>query len=474
MPRKPTLQPTQAKPGAARAVLGAFSTLMSRLNLQNFGNTYGGDRKMAEILGYKTSLSCADYTSMYERTPLGQRIVESFPAATWRRYPEVKENENENALSPFEAAWEAISKKNNLFNAMERADNLARLGRYGVILIGLVGQSSLETEAAPSRNLKGPDALAYLTPFGESNAEIESYVTDPGNPRFGQPLIYRIKVEIGSGDTKNIRVHHSRVIHFAENALDNPIFGRPALRACFDCLQDVIKTVGGGAEAFWRTAMTALNADVKDDYDLTPDAEAALEDELTEFYNNMRRTIRTKGIDLKPMDMNAADPTGIFQALLSLIATAANMPVRILIGSERGELASSQDERAWRERIMERQTNFCEPMILRTLIDRLILLGILPPSENYEVCWPDLNALDSEQQVDIAAKCAGALQSYCASPEAQIIVPVEEFRQRYLGLEPEPDGGFPSEPLAIVEPPVDPNTPDPEEAVPGKKTEAAA
>ena len=67
---------------------------------------------------------------------------------------------------------------------------------------------------------------------------------------------------------------------------------------------------------------------------------------------------------------------------MKLISAASGIPLRIMTGSERGELASTQDDGNWASRIEERQLHFAEPMILRPLIDRLIELRALPePSD---------------------------------------------------------------------------------------------
>jgi hypothetical protein len=143
-------------------------------------------------------------------------------------------------------------------------------------------------------------------------------------------------------------------------------------------------------------------------------------------------------MDLKSLDSEIADPSGHFEVLMSLLSGTTNIPKRILLGSERGELASSQDETNWNAYIKERQERYAEPKILRPLMDKLIALGALPtPNDPYKVEWPDLFELDDKDRADIALKKAQAIKAYAPFGETSRVVPVSEFREKVLEWEPD-------------------------------------
>ena len=208
---------------------------------------------------------------------------------------------------------------------------------------------------------------------------------------------------------------------------------------------DLAKLVGGSAEMFWQGAERGLHLDARDGFSLKDNEAAAdlLTDEVEEYIHGLRRFIRTEGIDINRLEGKVADPSGPLEGVLNLIAGATGIPKRILLGSERGELASSQDEGNWVARIEERQQKFAEPRILRAFIDRLVWLGALPePGEGFMVEWPSLFVKSDEEQARTALQIATAVQRYAQASgrELEDVMTVEEFRVRVLGLPSDTSG----------------------------------
>ena len=61
---------------------------------------------------------------------------------------------------------------------------------------------------------------------------------------------------------------------------------------------------------------------------------------------------------------------------MSLIGGTLGIPTRILLGSERGQLASSSDERNFSSRVKERQQSYAEPTMIRAFTNRLKSVGV--------------------------------------------------------------------------------------------------
>jgi hypothetical protein len=140
-------------------------------------------------------------------------------------------------------------------------------------------------------------------------------------------------------------------------------------------------------------------------------------------------------LDIKELTAQVSDPSKHVSVLLDLIAGTTGIPKRILIGSERGELASTQDETAWNSRVDERRRNYAEPMILRPFIDRLITIGVLPqPRDGYVVEWPPIFTPSEEQQAKVAETKAKALAAYMSAPGADMILPPSMFLKHILNF----------------------------------------
>ena len=106
------------------------------------------------------------------------------------------------------------------------------------------------------------------------------------------------------------------------------------------------------------------------------------------------------------------DPSGATDVYLKMISAGTGIPLRILTGSERGELASSQDEANWASVIEARRTRYAEPLILRPLVNRLLWAGALPQAQGgiYAVNWSVVQLPNPNEAAQRADTYASALQ----------------------------------------------------------------
>jgi hypothetical protein len=177
--------------------------------------------------------------------------------------------------------------------------------------------------------------------------------------------------------------------------------------------------------------------DVDKDMNLSATAASDLEDEIKEYEHNLRRFIRTKGITMTPLGSETSDPSGSFRSIMSLIAGSTAIPQRILLGSERGQLASGQDRQSWNERVSERQTGETDPTILRPFVDRMIDRAGLPrPKNGYQTVWPVPESLNETERSHNAQRIARAVASFDSNdlPDNERVMSAGEFRTEVLGL----------------------------------------
>lgn len=423
-------------PAAIRAMsqLNLTRAMLSKLHGQHFD----GARDLYEVCGYPRVLTPADHEEVYRRGDIGARILDAFPDATWRESPIIKAESDKTGEGAFKKSIDALAMECNLWYALKRLDLLMGFGHYGVMLIGMAGAEPLDQEV----RAKGSNKIIYLAPHSERTADVTWWENNPANPRYGKPLIYNITTGVGrtghGGGERRVTVHHSRVIHVAEKALDDVAIGQPRLERVWNRLMDVDKTVGGSAEIYWQNAALIRAWVAAPDVEWDPEEQKDMEDQLEELMHGLRRDVRLRGVEPKPVAGSPADPAGAFDKALDLIAGAIGIPKRILIGSERGELSSEQDEVNWAARIEERRKHFADPLVIRPFIDRCIEYGILkaPEGGKYIIEWPGGDGLGAQAKAEIADKNASALQKYVSTPGAEFVVPVEEFRSTFLGLEP--------------------------------------
>jgi hypothetical protein len=406
------------------------SNLVGRQSIAyRLGKSFGGDRDIYKALGYKLNLTFDDFMARFQRQDIAKRIIEAFPKATWRMAPDVTEPDSEGVVTQFEEAWQTLVDEFQVYNYLNRADILAGVGEFGLLFMGFDDGSPSEQPVESARR------LLFLKPISQGNVTIHQYNEDPTNPRFGWPETYQVQVEYGDGKSHPMNIHYTRVLHIAEGCLENDIFGMPRLMAVFNRLEDVARLSGGSAEMFWRGAFQGLafKADQDADYTSAQDLEG-LEDEISAYVHGLQRYLRFQGVDVQQLSPTVADPNNHFDLQLQLISGATGIPKRILLGSEQGELASTQDENNWLSRVAERQVHFADPVILRPFVQRLIDVGVLPtPANGFDTDWPDLQALSEKEQADIGLTRANTIKAYASTPGADMVLPPDRFLTDVLG-----------------------------------------
>lgn len=403
----------------------ALSDLLQRASIASAaGMSFGTSRDLYSALGYKRTLEISDYRARYARDDIAGRIVEAFPKATWRGGAELIEDQDPSVETDFEQEFAALEKRLHLWSVFQRADILAGLGRYSVIMIGADGDVATELPRMQSQ-----EGVLFLATYCEDEAKIDSVEEDPANPRYGLPVFYGI-TRSSTRKTISRRVHWTRVVHIADGVLDQPQYGTPRLERVWNRLDDLQKIVGGGSEAFWlrvhQGMLFKLDKDVKvGDAELTK-----LKDEAEEFAHQMRRTMAARGFDVETLGSDVANFANQVTSIISLISGATGIPQRILLGSERGELSSTQDKENWDERVQDRRTDYAAP-IVDDFVKRLRGVGGLPEVEDFSVRWPEIEDLNKKEQADVADKWAGL-----NTKVGDVVVTADEIRDHVLGLEP--------------------------------------
>lgn len=425
------------------------SFLLSRYQLGNlwgFNTQFNGVRNLNLILGYDETIDISSYRYEYERGGIAKRIVEIFPRATWANGFEVVDDENLKRKTVFEKVFAAEYKRLDIPGKLLRASILAYLGHYSVILIGAPGKPE---EPLPRKRLKS-DEISFLLPLGEDKAKIVELVgqspTDESvyfDPRFGLPLYYEVNLSAntwrnqsnipGSSVSANFsrRVHWSRIIHVVNDPLDNEVIGQPILRSVWNLLHDLKKLTGGLSEAALRRGWPGLHANVDKDVKLARDSPeiTGIKEQLEDYTLKLLNGITTKGVSVNSLGSQGSIAIkDNAEAILEQIAGTIGAPMRLIRGSERGDLASTQDRSNFQDRIMEIRMSHNDPTA-KGLISRLHEHGYLPPPKNpdYRLEFPEeeeLNETEKAQTAKIAAQSK--------------VLTVDEIRDRIYALDPMP------------------------------------
>jgi uncharacterized protein len=417
-----------------KAQVQVLSSLLSRSALMSkIGKSYSGKRDLYEALGYPVTLGFGDYLARYTRQDIAARIINAFPDACWGKVPEVQESHD--SETPFEKAWKELLVQIPVWHYLKRIDRISGIGRYGILLIGFDDGKPLD------KPVTNASKVIYLRPFTEELSSIQEWESDPKNERYGLPKTYQLTVSQPASiggialTAKPITVHYTRVLHVADELTTDDIYGTPRLQNVYNRLQDLELIAGGGAEMWWRGAFPGLGFKAIDGATFDDADIPALEGEIEDYIHGLKRYMKLKNIDIQQLNPQMSDSTKPFEVEITLISVATGIPKRILMGTERGELASSQDGSEWDDRTEERRANYCIPRLIRPFIDRLISVGVLPtPSKSYDVYWSPVHIMNEKERAEIARTKTDAIIKYAGTIGADEVIPPEIFLKDILGL----------------------------------------
>jgi len=377
VPGKPS---PKALNGGGLGFIRSLSTLIDRMRLgRGLGETFDGNRNFYTVFGYAPTLTPQMMYQKYRRQDMAKTIVNAPADALWTHPPVVK------ADNTFNKAWAELQGRFDVWDVLNRADKMTGFGRFSLINIG-------------TKSGEGVDRLLYMQPYSELGVTVTEFDEKPSSERFAMPTKYNIKPMDTGRDTTNIKstlalkefdLSWKNAVHIADGIIEDNIYGAPRLECVYNLLDDLMKVGGGAAETYWLTANRGMQLDVDKDMDLQEEDATALADEVDEYYHNLRRVMRTRGVEIKELGSKVADPSSAFNTVISLISAAARIPQRILIGSEAGQLASEQDRANWAERVVERRKNFAEPHALTPTIAKLVQLKVLPEPKGLQYIWPE-------------------------------------------------------------------------------------
>jgi hypothetical protein len=431
-PRKARGKAGRLEDDLTAATVSNVEDMLTRTALATMlGVTFGGIRDVYTALGHNRTPTDQDFYNRFKRQGIARRIVKAPPEACWGKPPRITESKE--LETPFEVAWTELESAVPIWELMMRADIRSRIGYYGILFLGFDDGKKF------SEPVERANRLLYGMPFSSLSARIKTWETDERNPRYGLPLTYSVTFRsLALGATipnqkgTQQTVDWSRVIHFADDLEEDNIFSAPALEPCLNDLENLEKVIGGGAEGFWRNAFPGTVFNLQADAHLPESKLASLREQIENYVHGMERVLRTQGVDTTQLTTQFADPIGMISGILDMLAATTNIPKRILIGSERGELASSQDEDNWLGFVGNRISTYCGKKT-RELIDRLGSVGVLEVPK-YTLDWPPLIAKTEEKQAVIAQQRASAIATYSSSPGSHEVVAPDMFLRWGLGM----------------------------------------
>ncbi len=442
---------------ARRGQEDIVANIMS-LSRDAFARNIDPRRDVDDECGYPKVLTPEQYWDLYLSDPIAARVCEVYDRHAWQVSPEVYEDEDPEVATPFEEDWDALGaglrdepsyfkeeRGSLVWEYLKRWCVVSCVNSYGILLTGLDDGLPLDQPAKYRRGQR----LTFLRVFPECLAPVSTWVNDDKDPRNGRPLTYSVTFNdprdphssaggYGLG-TATKTVHWTRVLHMASDPLANESFGVPRLRQVLPQVLNLKKVYGADAEGFWKACFTILAAETHPQLGGDVDVDVSrMKDMFEDMMNGLQRYGVFKGMGLKSVAPGVSDPTPHVKVQLEAICIKMNIPMRKFMGSERGELASSEDTGDWGGVVRELQNGSRTPRCVVPFVDRMVNLGVLrPPGEDgYCVDWEDVEKQTEKEKAEVANVKTTALAAYVQGGVEQIVPPLE-FLTEVMGMDDE-------------------------------------
>lgn len=379
---------------------------------------FGGDSKRPNFYrdyGYPENLAFEHYMMMYKRNGIAAAGVNRAIETCWQSYPVLQEKEETHKETTLEKQIVDAFERLNFWSVLSEADRFSRIGKYAGVIFRF--RDNLPFEQPVARVGGGLDGVAEVIPVNEGQLTVSELYSDTTQPdTYGKVKMYQFTEQeiTDTTDTTKMRqfmVHPDRVHIWSKNMT---IWNDPILEPGFNDLLTIQKINGAGGEGFWKNAKAApiLNVDMNAQLNSLATMLGVPLDELgdkldtivDDYNKGLDATMVLQGIEPKLLSVTLPSPEHFLMGPMQSFAASISIPLKILLGSQSGERASTEDAKEWNKTCNSRRENYIKPNII-SILRMWEKYGILARKPWY-LLWGDLTESSSQEKADLGAKMA--------------------------------------------------------------------
>lgn len=393
---------------------------MARARMGLMAPTMGLDNKRHSAwceYGFPEKVTYENLYALYRRGGIAHGAVEKLVGKCWQTNPEIIEGDDADE-SKDETAWEKNTKKvftKRLWRAFAEADRRRQVGRYAGILLHINDSRTWDQPVFRGKSLK------KVTIAWAGSLTVSEWVTDQKSADYGQPKQWKYVESLPNGGTNQRFVHPDRVFILGDYSNGAIGFLEPGYNACVS----LEKVEGGSGESFLKNAARQLNVNFEKEIDFNNLASLygvsidELQDKFNEVAGEMNRgndvLMTTQGATVAPLVTAVADPSATYNVNLQTFAASVDIPVKVLVGMQTGERASTEDQKYFNARCQSRRGDLS--FEIEDFSDKLIDLKIIDPVSEKTVIWDDLNEQTGTEKLANAKTMAEINQTFQGSGE---------------------------------------------------------
>jgi hypothetical protein len=352
----------------------------------------------------------------YCRIGIGRAGVDKTVDKTWQDTPWLQEfardDGDDTPETPTEKEVRERFAELRVWQNLATADRRGMVGRYAGVILRLADNKRFDQPVG--RVPGGLDGLVEVIPAWEGQLTVSQWDTDETSETYGQPKMFQFQeaaVDKQTSQPRQFNVHPDRVIIWSETGT---VHGSSALEPGYNSLLDLEKIRGAGGEGFWKNAKAGLSLEIDKDAKIAdmaramgvPETEVVdrMDEQVESFNKGFDKAILLQGIKATPIPVTLPSPEHFFAIALQDFAASLSIPLKILVGSQTGERASTEDAEEWAKTIMSRRTDETIPNIM-AVVRRLVRFSILKEAD-WHLDWTDLTESSPSEKVALADKMA--------------------------------------------------------------------
>lgn len=355
----------------------------------------------AADFGYPDQVGFELAFDAYCRNPMARAAVDKTVGKTWEANPFLQEFQRDGTEGGDQGETRAEADIRQRFDDLRVWQHLAECDRRGLVgsYAGLILRfaDSQPFRAPVTRVPGGLSGLVEVIPAWEGQLTVNTWDTNEASETYGQPLMFQFAESAVGQQTqpRTFEVHPDRVVVWSR---DGTLNGRSALEPGYNALLDMEKIRGGGGEGFWKNAKSGLSLEIDKDAKIADMAQAMgvpanevvdrIDEQVEGFNKGFDKSLLLQGIKATPMQVNLPSPEHFFAVAAQSFAASWSIPMRVLIGSQTGERASTEDNEEWAKVNMGRRKDTAVPGAM-AFVNRLERVGVLP-ERDWHLDWASL------------------------------------------------------------------------------------
>jgi hypothetical protein len=393
-------------------VLDSFQAVMNRARTVGalFPELFNPSTKHNHYadFGYPEHITFEQFYKMFARNGIASAVIKKVASRSWRDNPSILEAGSKDKETTEELLIRTHLNKIRFWQNFADADVRSMVGDYAALILRVADSQAMETEIGTMASIED---LIEVIPAWQSQITVADWDTNKDSLGYGKPNMYQFNesainsIESKSqGHRREFKVHPSRVIIISSNGT---VHNRSLLEPAFNDLIDLEKIKGAGAEGFYKNSKSSPVLSMDKDAKISSLA-AAMGVEVGEVADKMQEVVADwnkgfdaslfmQGIDATFPQISLAQPQQFYAMHLQSLAAAAEIPLKILVGMQTGQRASTEDAKEFNQTIMSRRNNTLKPTVF-TFINRMVEFGALSKAD-WIIDWDDLTESSSSEKL---------------------------------------------------------------------------